>query len=468
MKRPAYLLFLVLGACRTAQPPSVAVQPVPPAYSMPQAEALPPADWWRNRMSDPALARLVQAALANSPDLAAAAARMQQARAGLRASEAERMPTVSANNGITFNRRSPNEGGLDAIDIPGAPKIDGEQIFYRIGIEGSWDADLFGRLRADRGAAAARLDAAGLDAAAVRLGLVTDVARNLVAARSALGREAAARETAGSARESLEVAAKKVRAGLVAGIDRTRAETLLAETAAAIPPIEAEQSARVAALAALTGLAPAEIRSLVQASPAIPRFESPAAGVPSELLLRRPDIVAALARVAAADAETASAIAARYPRLSITASLGLVATALGDLLAADALAGSIGPALAGPLLDFGRNKARVEGARGRTSEAVAGYRSTVLSAFSEVETNLAAVEARRRRIQALERQLGSARETVQIARTQYRSGLTDYLGVLDAERAATRAREQLVIAEAELADTQLALFRAVGGDFGGS
>jgi outer membrane protein TolC len=212
-------------------------------------------------------------------------------------------------------------------------------------------------------------------------------------------------------------------------------------------------------------LAPAQIRDLVEASPALPHFESPAAGVPSDLLLRRPDIVAALARLAAADQDTAAAIAARYPRLSITATLGLVATALGDIFSADAVAGSVGPGLAGPLLDFGRNRARVEETRGRAAEAAASYRAEVLGAFSEVETNLAAVDAGRRRILALQRQLAQARETVVIARAQYRSGLTDYLGVLDAERSVNRAREQLVAAETELADTQLALFRAIGGDF---
>lgn len=464
MRSAPLVLMLVLGACTTAQPRSLAVQPLPLAYAETRAEGLPPADWWRNRLADPALARLIAAALANSPDLAAAAARIEQARAGLRGREAERMPSLNANGSITFDRSSPNEGGPE-INIPGVPEIDRERLFYRAGIEGSWDADLFGRLRADARAAAARLDAAGLDAAAVRLALITDVTRNLVAARGAIARERVARETAASARESADVATKKVRAGLVAGIDAARAETLLAETAAVIPPIEAEQSARIAALAALTGIAPSEIRTLVEASPATPRFESPAAGVPSDLLLRRPDIAAALARIAAADAETASATAARYPRLSITATLGLVASALGDLFSADALTGSVGPGLAGPLLDFGRNKAKVEDSRGRANEAVASYRSTVLQAFSEVETNLAAVDARRRQVLALERQLAAATETVRIARVQYRSGLSDYLGVLDAERGANRARDQLVAAQAELADTQIVLFRAIGGDF---
>jgi NodT family efflux transporter outer membrane factor (OMF) lipoprotein len=458
----------MLGACTTTQPRSAAVQPVALAYTAPGTPGLPPAHWWQNQLGDPALARLVGAALANSPDLAAAAARIQQARAGLRASQAERMPLLNGNSSVTYNRSSPNEGGLSSIDIPGAPEIDREKVFYRAGVEGSWDVDLFGRLRADARASAARLGAVGLDAAAVRLALVTDVARNLVAARAALARESVARDTTRSALESLEVSARKVRAGLVPGIDSVRAETLVAETAALVPTIEAEQAARVAALAALTALAPAEIRSLIETSRSIPQFETPAAGVPSDLLLRRPDIAAALARVAAADADTASAIAARYPRLSITATLGLVATALGDLFSADALAGSLGPGLAGPLLDFGRNRGRVEEARGRANEAVASYRQTVLRAFSEVETQLASVDALRRQIVALERQLAAAEETMKIARVQYRSGLTDYLGVLDAERSANRARDQLAATRGELADAQLALYRSIGGDFGAS
>jgi outer membrane protein TolC len=198
---------------------------------------------------------------------------------------------------------------------------------------------------------------------------------------------------------------------------------------------------------------------------ATPRFEAPAASVPSVLLQRRPDIAAALARVAAADADTAAAVRARYPRLSITATLGLVATALGDLFSADALSATAGPGLAGPLLDFGRNRARVAESRARASEAVANYRAAILRAFGEVETNLALVDARSRQRLALDRQLATAREAVDVARIQYRSGLSDYLGVLDAERALNRVRDQIAAIEAETADAQIALFRTIGGDF---
>lgn len=466
MKRPALALVLLIAACATPQPHSVAVQPLPAGFYATGSEGLPPAEWWRRRLSDPALARLVEAALANSPDLAAAAARIEQARAGLKASEAERMPLLGGSAGVTYNRSSANEFGFeDAAGGAGGPRIDRERTLYRAGIEGSWDADLFGRLRSDERAARARLDAAGFDASAVRLALVTDVARNLVAARAALARERIARETVETARLGLDLASKRARAGLVAGIDRTRAETLLAETAAALPPIQAERSARVAALAALTGLAPAEIQALVAESPQTPRFETPAAGIPSDLLLRRPDIAAALNRVAAADAATASAIAARYPRLSITSAIGLVAVALGDIFSLDALSASAGPGLTGSILDFGRNRARADQARAQAREAVAAYRGTVLRAFAEVETSLAAVDARERQRLALLRQLAAAGETAEIARKQYSSGIADYLGVLDAERSVNRARDQLAAAEAEAADSQLALYRAIGGDF---
>lgn len=466
MKRSAILSVLLVAACATPQPRSHAVQPLPAGFYSAGSEGLPPAEWWRRRLSDPALVRLVEAALANSPDLAAAAARIEQARAGLRASEAERMPLLGGSASVAYNRSSANEFSFEApAGGAGGPQIDRERILYRAGVEGSWDPDLFGRLRVDERAARARLDAAGFDASAVRLALVTDVARNLVAGRSALAREGIALETMESARLGRELAAKRARAGLVAGIDRSRAETLLAETAAALPPIQAEQKARVAALAALTGLAPAEIQPLIVQSAQAPRFETPAAGVPSDLLLRRPDIAAALTRVAAADAATASAIAARYPRLTITGAIGLVAAALGDIFSLDALSASAGPGLAGSILDFGRNRARADLARAEAREAVANYRGIVLRAFAEVETSLAAVDARERQRLALVLQVEAAAETAEIARTQYRSGLTDYLGVLDAERTVNRARDQLAAADAEAADARLTLFRAIGGDF---
>jgi NodT family efflux transporter outer membrane factor (OMF) lipoprotein len=273
-----------------------------------------------------------------------------------------------------------------------------------------------------------------------------------------------AQQNVRAAEDTVSVTRSRVSAGLVAGIDEARAQSLLAETAATLPPIQAERSARVAALATLTGLPPLEITGLVAAGPNQPRFGLPASGVPSDLLLRRPDIAASLARVAAADAETASAIASRFPRLTITATIGLVASSLANLFSGDALSIVAGPGLASPILDFGRNRAQVDLSRARAAEAVASYRGTVLRAFGEAETNLAATEARERQRIALQRLVAANQDTASIARVQYRRGLTDFLGVLDAERALLRSRDQLIAAEAEAADAELALFRAIGGD----
>jgi NodT family efflux transporter outer membrane factor (OMF) lipoprotein len=457
---------LLLSGCSTVRPGSEAVQVLPPAFYTAPNAGLAPADWWQRRLQEPALARLIEAALANAPDLAAALARVEQARAGLRATEADRLPALNGSASVTYNRTATEQFGFDGGGGgPGGPQIDRERILYRAGVDASWDPDLFGRLGADRRAAAARLDAAGLEAASVRLTLITDVARNFVAARSATARAGVAQQNVRAAEDTVSVTRSRVKAGLVAGIDEARAQSLLAETAATLPPIQAERSGRVAALATLTGVAPGQITSLVAAGLNQPRFGLPASGVPSDLLLRRPDIAASLARVAARDAETASAIASRFPRLTITATIGLVASSLANLFSGDALSIVAGPGIAGPILDFGRNRAQVDLARARAAEAVASYRGTVLRAFGEAETNLAAAEARERQRIALQRLVAANQDTAVIARVQYRRGLTDFLGVLDAERALLRSRDQLIAAEAEAADAELALFRAIGGDF---
>lgn len=463
-RKPAFAALLLLAACAKPQA-NTPLEPLPPALTSFTAGPFgtPAGEWWRQRMADPGLSRLIGAALANAPDLAAASARIAQARATLRARGADRLPNIGGSATANASRSADAEG-IGGGDLPPGISIDRERITGRIGLDASYDVDLFGGLAADRRAAAARLDAATAEAAAVRLALVTDVARNYVAAAALGARAGVARDNIAAARDLVSITRTRVRAGLVAGIDATRGESLLAETAAALPPLEGDRGARVAALATLTALAPSEIGMLVAAAPASPRFGLPSAGVPSDLVARRPDVAAAIARVAASDADTASALAARYPRLTITGAVGLVATALGDFFSGNALSLAAGPSLTGPLFDGGRNRAAVAGARARTDEAVALYRDAVLTAFGEVEQNLAIAAARARQRTALEALVAANADTASIARIQYRSGLTDFLGVLDAQQALFRSRDAAIAAGAQAADAELALFRAIGGD----
>jgi outer membrane protein TolC len=226
--------LLALAACaRPERPQSIAQQPLPAAFQI-TAAGLSSEDWWARRLEDPDLKRLIDAALENSPDLGAAAARVAQARAGLRASEAERQPLLNASGSVTYNRTATEQFGFQTDGSGQGPAIQTDRILYRAGVDGSWDADLFGRLAADQRAAAQRLTAASFDAAAVRLTLITDVARNYSAARTASAREAVVSDSVASARSTVAIATTRSRAGLAPGIDRIRAEALLAETAAAI------------------------------------------------------------------------------------------------------------------------------------------------------------------------------------------------------------------------------------------
>lgn len=459
------VLASLLAGCTTPQSSTV-LPPLPTNLASFTAEPFgtPAGEWWRTRLTDPSLKRLIDAALANSPDIAAAAARIELARATARARGAERTINIGGSTGLTASRAADAEG-IGSGNLPPGISIDRDRVTGRVGLDASYDFDLFGRLAADRRAALSRLDAANADAAAVRLALVTDVARNYVAAVAAQARGRVARDNIAAARDLVSITNVRVKAGLVAGIDATRGSALLAETAAALPSLEGERGERIAALTALTALSPAEIGALVAATPAeLPRFGIPAAGVPSELVARRPDIVAAVRRVAAADADTAATLAARYPRLTITSAIGLVATGLGGFFSGDALSLAAGPGLTGPLFDGGRNRAAVGEARARTAEAVAAYRGTVLDAFGEVETNLALADARTRQRAALDAQVAADTDTASIARIQYRRGLTDFLGVLIAQQALFRSRDAAIVAGAAAADAELALFRAIGGD----
>lgn len=458
----ASLLVSACGASQVATP--IAPLPVALARYSVGPFGTPAGTWWRARVSDPGLARLIAATLANSPDLEAATARIALARATVASRRADRLPTIGGSVSADATRSANAELG-GANSLPPGASIDRERLTGRIGLDASYDVDLFGHLAADRRAAAARLDAATADAAAVRLALATDVARNYVAAVAAHARAGVARENIAAARDLVAITRVRVKAGLVAGIDGTRGESLLAETAATLPLLEGERGSRVAALSTLTSLGPDEINALVAAAPVAPRFGLPAVGIPSELVARRPDIAAAIRRVAAADAETAAALAARYPRLTITGTLGLVATSLGNLLSGSALSLAAGPGLAGPLLDFGRNRAAVAGSRARTAEAVANYRQALLAAFGEVEQNLALALARDRQRTALDALVAANADTAAIARIQYRRGLTDFLGVLDAQQALFRSRDAALLAASQAADAELALFRAIGGDY---
>ncbi|MFN7177244.1 MAG: TolC family protein, partial [Thermaurantiacus sp.] len=187
--------------------------------------------------------------------------------------------------------------------------------------------------------------------------------------------------------------------------------------------------------------------------------------VPADALARRPDVAAAFARLRAADQDAAAAVAARFPRITLTGSVGFLASAASGLFTADALAASLGGGLAGPILDFGRTAAEVERARARSAVAVADYRGAVLGAIAEVEANLAATKAARRQAMALGDAVARLERARALVDSQVAAGLAGADALADADRRLALARDARLAAEAAALDAAIRLEAAAGGDW---
>lgn len=458
-------LALLTGCASVERAPvaSSAVASLPPSFALLDRErasvgAIPDL----LPRGDRAFAELERRALADAPTLAAAVARIDAARAGVRGARAARLPNVDASGSVARERFNP--GAQFGGELPPGISIEPDRTNFRLGLDASWDADLFGRLRASERAAAFRLDAADADAAGVRLSLRGDIARAVLDARALDEREAVTRRDIASAADLVAVTRVRSRAGIAPEFDLVRAQSLEAEARGRLQPILSERATVLGRLVTLTGSPVQEVRAAL-ALPAGPRLSAaPALAVPSVMLRARPDVAAAERRLLAADQEIGAAAAERFPRLSITAALGLFALAAGDLFDDDSVIGSVGAGLAGPLLDFGRIGARIDQRQAEAREAFAEYRGALFTALGDTEAALGAIAAADRRAAVLERQALLDRDAAGLARERYRRGLDTFLTVIDAERTANNSRAAAIEAAADASRTRVALYRAIGGE----
>lgn len=408
---------------------------------------------------DPAFRTLVAVVDSEAPDLQIALARVAAARAALRSAGAARAPNVQGEGSAGYVRGSENT----ITNLPPGTVIDTSNANYSLGINASWDLDLFGRLRTSQRAAALRLDAADADARAVRLTLVADIARAVVDYRTAQAKLQITDDDLADALALVKLTGTRTRAGIAPGLDLVRAQSLEAAARSQRGPAQAELAAAIGRLVTLTArdgtsvggafANPAEIRPVV-----LPSF-----GLPSILLRQRPDIVAAEYRLSAANAEIAAAAAARFPQISINSALGVAALALGDLFSADSLTASLGGSLAGPLLDFGRIAAQIDARQADAREAFALYRRAVFTGIGDAETALGTLQANRNRLAALEAQIAIEQDSVKLSDTRYRMGLSDFLGVIDAQRQLNAARQALAEAKGNAARAEIGVYRSFGG-----
>lgn len=408
---------------------------------------------------DPAFQTLLTAVETQAPDLQVALARVDAARAALRAAGAARAPNIGVAGNASYARSSENS----VTNLPPGAAIDPTNSNFSTGINASWDLDLFGRLRASQRAASLRLDSADADARVVRLALVTDIARAVVDYRTAQGKLRIIGDDLADATALVKLTDTRTRAGIAPGLDLVRAQSLEAAARSQRGPAEAELAAALGRLVTLTARDGASVKAAFETQTTSGFAELPSVGLPSTLLRQRPDIVAAEYRLGAANAEIAAAAAARFPQISINAALGFAALALGDLFNADSLTASLGGSVAGPLLDFGRVEAQIDVRQADAKEAFAVYRLAVFSGMGEAETALGSLQANRNRLAALEMQLGIDEDSVALSTARYRMGLSDFLGVIDAQRQLNATRHAVVETAASTKRSQIAVYRSFGG-----
>ena len=397
-------------------------------------------------MNAPELAALVARAHAANPDLGVAAARIQQARAQLRGVRAEALPVASASLGIGGG--ASGRGGSDAFDLRAGA----------VGFDISWEVDLFGRLKAGRRAAAARVGAAAFDREALALALEAEVARAYVQHATLGQRLALLDRNLASARELARIIDTRVRLGastrVESGIQALEVRQLEVERSR----LEEAASRNRNALAVLIG---EEAPRFAMPPASLAALTIPAVAVvqPGELLTRRPDMRAAEARIAAAEGDVAQARAAFLPQLRLSAG-GLAEAVLGGPIAATA---SIGADLLAPIFNRGRLRGQLDFASAAQRESVELYRGVLLQALREAENALAGTEQSRRRADLLQDVIAQARETARLARLQYVEGMADLQTVIEAEERLIAIQDALAIATQERLEAAIDLYRAMRG-----
>lgn len=450
--------FLVLAACATPvkyEPPPVEL---PKAWQDSAPRTAEEGRWWRI-YADPGLDKLIDEARARNGDLLVAAARVDEARALLAEQESFFYPRVDAQASAARTRISQR----NATSFPGIPNQFAQ---YRAGLNVSYEVDLFGRLRAGAAAARAELQASEASREAVRIALAAQGAKSYFALHSFDRQVALTRQTLELRDEALRLQRRRFDGGVISEFELRQLEAEAAVVRAQLPPLENAREREEAALAVMLGRSPKDVlEARFQLAAMEERLGAPVlpSGMPSELLLRRPDLVAAERELAAANARVAVARSQMFPSIMLTGILGSESRALSDLFTGPATIWNLAAGVTQPIFAGGRLQAQTDAARARERAVLAQYEQAIRSAFGEVRTALIAQSRARESFEAESARESALTESLRLARLRYQNGVASQLDVIDAERGLLAARiariEALRAHRAAIAD----LFRALGG-----
>ncbi len=438
-----------------------------PSYTLPPThlpDAVTPGDkivvardWWKS-FADPVLDRLVEDAFASSATLEAAVARVDAAQARLGITGSQQLPAVDAALAGSRTRLSGSTNPQGPADPFGT---------YQANLRASWEIDLWGRIRNEVAASESDLLAASYGRDAVQLALSAQVAQAYFQLRSFDAQLDTTRRTVASREQSYALREKRFAGGITSELDLRQAEAELASARAQVPDLSDAVSRTEGTLAILAGASPNALFGTgaprgrpidaIPVPPAVPE------GLPSDILLRRPDIREAEENLRAAQARVAAARTAWFPRIALTGAYGGESLAFGDLFTGPARAWTFAGSLVAPVFNSGLTAAQVDLASASERAATAAYRDTVIRAFADARNAITAKRQAADRVAARAQSVDALRRQVRLATLRYDNGYSNYLEVLDAER--TLFSAELALAEARRAHlaASVDLYRALGG-----
>lgn len=456
----ALVAVLALGGCMNMAPPherpALATSPAYDAEYRPDGTVAASQLAWRDFFVDPRLESLIETALASNRDLVAATARIEQARAQYRIEDSRRLPDIVATGGAARSR-------TQVTTATGAAATTTYNRFdVGVGVTG-FELDFWGRVANLSDAARASYLSTIAAQRSFYLSLIGDVASTYFEIVETQDQIALASATMESRQEGLRIAQLRLDNGVTSGLPYRQAETLLTQAEQELASQQLDHARLRNQLAVLVGgNIPQDLPEglPLAAQDSGVRLE---AGLPSDLMLARPDIIAAEENLRAARANIGAARAAFFPSISLTGSAGFGSSSLDNLFSGDGLAWSFGPSIDLPIFDWGAREANLDLARAVEVEEVANYDLAVQTAFREVSDALAGRRWLVEQVAALKRAVAAQDEIARISRARYREGVADYLEVLDAERNLFSARQNLLATERAYHQNLVTLYIALGG-----
>ncbi len=408
--------------------------------------------WWR-RFDDPTLNRVISTALKNSPDFATAASRVRESKANRKAQAAALLPSLNGSLGAGSSTIHNDDSGSNGTSN------------YSANLNASWEIDLYGKNRAAVEAASANVDTAQANLHSVQASLASEIAITYTNLRVNEAGLIVLRQQITSREETTQLAEWRTESGEADSLESSQAISSLEQARAGVPALERSISEAKNQLALLAGQTPGSLDGMLASGKhVIPDpARSLAVGIPADTLRQRPDVRAAGYQLLSAAATSKVVTASQYPSLDLSGSLGLNTLSSGNLFSPETATGSIIAGLAGPIFDGGRIRANIDAQNEVEEQAYQAYRSSILTALSEVEDSLVACRRTSERLAILEKATAAAREADQLAQQRYQAGVIDILTVLDTQRSLLGLESSLFNARADRTTSYIQLYKALGG-----